>query len=56
MDKFTKETFLRQNLPVRILFGEIHWGNFSSGLATFLILDTTKYIIEKEAQVERYIL
>ena len=49
MDKFTKETFLGQNLSVRILFAEIHWENFSSGWATCLISDTTKYILEKVA-------
>ena len=39
MDKFVKETFLGQNLPVKILF--------SSMWATFLIPDTTKYTLEK---------
>ena len=47
MDKFLKETFLGQNLPVKILFGEIHRENFSSGWVTFLIPDTTKYILKK---------
>ena len=36
--------------------GEIHWENFSSGWATFFIPDTTKYILEKVAKVEKYIL
>ena len=49
MDKFTKETFLGQNLPLRILFGEIHGENFLRGWSTFLIPNTTKYILEKVA-------
>ena len=56
MDKITKKTLLGQNLPVRILTGEIHLENFSRGWTTFLIPDTTKYILEKVALAEKYIL
>ena len=51
---FSIAIFRGENSPAGIIFKEIHWRQFLRGDGYFP--DTTKYVLEKVAQIEKYIL